>query len=712
MSDTSLVFNLIGRDFVSGVVKTVGLGFEGLKGKMVAGAGAVSLASGLVGIEAVKMGSSFEQQMTRINTQVGVSKGNIKGLSDGVLGLAGQVGFSPDSLAEALYHVESANKSMGMSSKQALEITKIAAEGARVGGSDLIDTTNALNAAVVSGIPGVQNMDQAMGVLNATVGAGDMHMQDLAEAIGTGVLPMVKGYGVTFDDAGAALAVFGDNNIRGADAGTALRMSVQALAKPVKGSTEWLNKLGLSQDTLAKDMQKGGLKLAINDLNKHMKDSGVTAKEQGQILTDVFGKKAGVGLNILLGQVDRFNSKYPEMEKGANGFGKAWKTQTQTTAQKFAQLKASIEASMIKLGIVLIPIAKKILDVITGIVNFISQHSGFMIPLFLAVTSLAFAITGVALAVKAWQVATMAYTGVQWALNAAMEANPVVLITLAIIALVAIIVVIATKTDWFQKLWSGAWGLIKGAISAVFGWIKKNWPLILGILTGPMGLAVAMIITHWSTIKKGVQAACSWIVSHALTPLKNFFVSTLPGAALTLWHGLSSAFGKVKSSASDAYSYVHGKFNSLVSFFKSMPGKIASATRGLFDGVKNAFRSAINWLIGKWNGFSLGFDFKIPVIGKHISFSVGTPNLPFLAKGGIATAAGLAMVGEKGPEVISMSKGAQVTPLSRSTGNSGGGGPLHVTLKIGEKTLGELVIDPLRQSVRVRGGDVQAVLGN
>lgn len=63
--------------------------------------------------------------------------------------------------------------------------------------------------------------------------------------------------------------------------------------------------------------------------------------------------------------------------------------------------------------------------------------------------------------------ATGAWTGVQWLLNAAMDASPVVWITLAVIALIAVIVLIATKTDWFQKGWSGAWGGIKSAAGAV-----------------------------------------------------------------------------------------------------------------------------------------------------------------------------------------------------------------------------------------------------
>jgi hypothetical protein len=41
----------------------------------------------------------------------------------------------------------------------------------------------------------------------------------------------------------------------------------------------------------------------------------------------------------------------------------------------------------------------------------------------------------------------------------------------------------------------------------------------------------------------------------------------------------------------------------------------------------------------------------------------------------------------------------------------GQGGPIAITLMIGNTTLGELVIDPLRKAVHSRGGNVQAVLG-
>lgn len=64
------------------------------------------------------------------------------------------------------------------------------------------------------------------------------------------------------------------------------------------------------------------------------------------------------------------------------------------------------------------------------------------------------------------------WAAAQWLLNIAMDANPIGLIVLAIAALVAIVVLIATKTDWFQKAWKAAWGWIKDAASAVGSWIK------------------------------------------------------------------------------------------------------------------------------------------------------------------------------------------------------------------------------------------------
>ncbi|ONH55455.1 phage tail tape measure protein [Frankia sp. CcI49] len=294
--------------------------------------------------------NELNASLARLNTQVGVSETQIEGLKIGVLDLAGEVGADPESLAESLFHVESNFKSMGITSEKALELVEVAAKGAKIGNADLVDVTNALTAAVAANIPGVENLDEAMGALNATVGAGDMTMQDLANAFGTGMVAVVKGYGLSIHDVSAALAVFGDNNIRGAQAGTALRMTVQSLAVPARSGKAALEKLGLAQDTLAKDMQKGGLNAAITDLHERLKKAGIGAKEQGEVLTAAFGKKAGVGLAMLVDQFDRLEGKYGEIEERSDSFAESWAGTQNTTKQKIDEMKGSFDAMLISLG--------------------------------------------------------------------------------------------------------------------------------------------------------------------------------------------------------------------------------------------------------------------------------------------------------------------------------------------------------------------------
>lgn len=86
----------------------------------------------------------------------------------------------------------------------------------------------------------------------------------------------------------------------------------------------------------------------------------------------------------------------------------------------------------------------------------------------------------------------------------------------------------------------------------------------------------------------------------------------------------------------------------------------------------------------------------------------------FAAAGGPRS--GLTLVGELGPELVRLPFGSSVMPAGQTEGvlgapGGGGAGILHITLQIGTATLGELIIDPLRKSVRTRGGNVQAVLG-
>ncbi len=115
-------------------------------------------------------------------------------------------------------------------------------------------------------------------------------------------------------------------------------------------------------------------------------------------------------------------------------------------------------------------------------------------------------------------------TAAQWAWNAAQLASPTTWIILAIAALVAIIVVIATKTDWFQRAWKVSWGAIKSAAAAVGSWfkdtlwgkwIKGAWDAIVG--------AAARTWNYLKTIPNRLKGAFSQIAGFILSPFRSAF---------------------------------------------------------------------------------------------------------------------------------------------------------------------------------------------
>jgi hypothetical protein len=75
----------------------------------------------------------------------------------------------------------------------------------------------------------------------------------------------------------------------------------------------------------------------------------------------------------------------------------------------------------------------------------------------------------------------------------------------------------------------------------------------------------------------------------------------------------------------------------IVDQVKSAPGSIADAARGMFDGIKEAFKSALNWIIDKWNSL----EFKIPGYDppgpgpKFDGFTLSVPQLPRFHSGGV-----------------------------------------------------------------------------
>lgn len=322
------------------------------------------------GKSSVEAAMEFEKSMTMIHTQAGASTEAVKAMSKSILDMAAGVGMKPDELAQGMYHLAS----QGLKGKEAMDALRVAAEGAKIGNANLEDVTNALGAALASGIKGVSNLDQAMGMMNATVGAGDMRMQDLADAFGTGLPSKAAIFGVSLQDIDAALAVFGDNNIRGAEAGTILASAIRLMGAESGPARDALKGIGLTSTQLAEDMRSpAGMVGAITDLKTHMEDAGLSATEQGQLLTAAFGGKQAGGIMILVDQLDRMKTKEGEVGDGAQKFGDAWDATTKTAQFNTDQFHAAVSTLKIELGEKLLPVVTDVTAKLTELIVWLTN---------------------------------------------------------------------------------------------------------------------------------------------------------------------------------------------------------------------------------------------------------------------------------------------------------------------------------------------------
>ena len=293
-------------------------------------------------------------------------------------------------------------------------------------------------------------------------------------------------------------------------------------------------------------------------------------------------------------------------------------------------------------------------------------------------------------AIKGWGIwskvaaaATRVWTGIQAAFDVVMDANPIVLIVIAIAALIAAIVLITMHSKAFRDFWKAAWheiasvfdtvrhaiakgfDFITSAASKAFGWVKGHWPLLLAILTGPIGLAVLFIVRHWDQILSGAQ--------HMIGSLVSWFAG-LPGRILAAIGDLGSLLYKAG----------------------------VQAIKGLISGAGSMIGSGVSTLEG-W-GHDLASAITSP-FGIHLS---EPSEAAIMIKAGKNIPAGLAKGVRAGmPDMSStMAKVAgMVTGRAGGAAGYGGGAGGRQQLEVLLTMSNNALLKAMQVTVREAGGD-------
>lgn len=473
----------------------------------------------------------------------------------------------------------------------------------------------------------------------------------------------------------------------------------KALNNPVKGITA-LSRVGVSFTKEQKNM--------IDE----MMDAGNIMGAQKIILAELtkeFGGSAAAAGGTASGAINKLKNNFAEMSATiveavvpsiAGMAGKlndlvqrirAWAA-TRAGQEALASLRAGLQQAASAIGIVASAIGK--------LIGFLYRWRDVLVPV-------AAGILAVVAALKVYRIAVAAAAVAQALFNVALTANPIGLIVLAVVALVAALVVAYKRSDkfrrivdsigaQFKKLWKAALPTLKGIwreaqpiirvlkmigsvyIKALIMYYKTWFTVVLTVYKRIWNAAqpivkilrviatvyLRMVITYYRTLWTVASSVFKGI-RNAAQPV----ISVIRSIATNYLAGLIARFRAIKAAAIGAWAVVSGTWSRAAGLFNRV--KNALNFSSAFSSIRDGFRDALNGIIRLWNNL----EFKIPalkVAGKQIfgGASIGTKNLTYLAKGGTIRRPGAAIVGEAGPELVELPRGARVTPLGKAGGNT------------------------------------------
>lgn len=208
--------------------------------------------------------------------------------------------------------------------------------------------------------------------------------------------------------------------------------------------------------------------------------------------------------------------------------------------------------------------------------------------------------------------------------------------------------------EWLNKLDPAT----KNTILVIGGVVAAIGPLLL--IVGKVMSAIAAL----TPVITAIKVALTGLVAGASAPFV-LVGAAIVGAIALIYH-FRDEIGAVLGAAID---WVGEKLQAFADFFTGVFEAIRDNTIGVFERMWDGIKQIINWVIDGINTMvralnALSFDVPdwVPGLGGK-KFGFNLSEIPHLADGGNITQPGLALVGEKGPELLRLPRGAQVEPL-------------------------------------------------
>jgi hypothetical protein len=275
------------------------------------------------------------------------------------------------------------------------------------------------------------------------------------------------------------------------------------------------------------------------------------------------------------------------------------------------------------------------LPLMDGITTQMGKHNQVVktaVPILLGAAA---AVAAVSAATRVWAAVETTMVGVkgvataaQWAWNAALWGFPLVWIVAAVLAVIGVIVLIATKTTWFQTAWKFAWGGIKtaahavaswftgtlvpavtgawdritGAVSAVLGWFQALPGRVVGFLQALPGLLWSLFSNAMTMAAYAIGSGLGWLLAQFLAAPMRIWTAlqTLGGL---LWGAFTWAMGLARDAAVAGIGWLWQQFlaapGRLLAAVQALPGMLSGWASSAWRFALNATVAGVGWVINQ-----------------------------------------------------------------------------------------------------------------
>ena len=275
-----------------GLKKLGSITSKGMKAATVAVTGTATALGG-VATAAIKVGSDFEAQMSRVQAISGATGKELEELRSQAVELGADTSFSASEAAQGMENLAAA----GFETNEIMDAMPGLLDLAAASGEDLASSSD-IAASTLRGFGlAAEDAGHVADVLAENANRTNSSVTETGEAMKY-IAPLARAAGISLEETATAIGIMANAGIQGSQAGTTLRGALSRLSKPTADMLQAMNELGIE----FYDSEGKMLSLAdqVGMLQSAME--GMTDEQKNNYLVTLYGQEALSGMLALINE--------------------------------------------------------------------------------------------------------------------------------------------------------------------------------------------------------------------------------------------------------------------------------------------------------------------------------------------------------------------------------------------------------------------------